>query len=1551
MRTRTFRKFSLVLAAVLSFSALGAVGATPASADTATWLGQSGGGQVHECAVRTDGRVKCWGYDNPSGYLGGPRDLAAYPFTVNFVTGITTATKVAVGGYNTCILLADTTVKCMGDNTAGQIGDGTNIARNNTPTTVTGLSGVKDVVTGGSVSGDQHACALLLDGNVKCWGANRYGQLGDGTSTDRWVPVSVSGVTNAVSIATTDQTVCAALATGAVKCWGYGGLGLLGNGNGAYTTANYSRTPVTANGVTNAVSVATDWVNRTVCATTTIGEAYCWGGVASSVPGFNGPGPVKITGVTGAKQFIPGGCWITSTNTVKCFSKLNNYGELGAGAVCQPWPGVTCPATNAPGAVVPSLSNVVQLSGFDSRQYCARLADGSIYCWGDNIYGIVANKSAPTPSGSIQDRQVPTPLRIFELSAPPVITSAPATPSNATSGTVSFSADAAATAECKVGTGAWTACTSPYSYSGLAGGSHTFSVRTTETGASASPEVSTTFAIDITAPVAPTISAGPLANNIAINTTSGSLTFTGESGARLECHLDSGAWATCTSPFAFSGLADGAHTFGVRAIDAVGNVGAVTTRSWTVDTTVAPPVITQKPPVLGPGGVAQFRFTGEAVSSYQCSIDNGVTYQACGTNTSNYWMNYYFNGTGGTYTFLVKQKDQAGNVSEPASWTFTLDSLAPVAPVITSGPDAVTSSTTATFTFTGEEGATFECHVDGGQYSPGTACTSPVTYSNVRPGFHTFYVTQKDAAGNIGWTAASRSWTVGSVNPPLISSVPIGTVGDTSASVLFSIGAGNTAICSVDGAAYAPCTSPLALTGLADGVHRVQIKQVSPTLGTSNPVTASWTVDNTAPLEPHVTKVPADPSNSSSASIEFTGEAGSTFECQLDGGTWGACTSPFTTSGLSEGDHNMKVRAIDAVGHESPESEVDWIVDLTAPDAPAITAHPATLANSATADFSFTPEEGATTECQIDGGVWTACTAPASYSGLTDGDHTFSVRQTDAAGNVSDQSDFAWAVDTTAPAAATITSPADGSTTASNAVTFDQVEGLTYKCQINTGDIVDCTSPLDLSNTQDGEVTVKIWAVDPAGNESPLSEVAFTLDTTAPAAPMIGGIPGNGTTDYTASLTLDGAGEGEEYQCSINGGAWATCASPLELSGLTDGPQSVKVRIVDAAGNVGAETEAKWSIGLFVTDPVVTSPASGDVTADSAIEFTVQADTTTTCSLDGSPPFACSSPYDTSGLPEGVHTLDITSTDADGHYATTHFEWTIDRSAPGTPEIANVPPSGTPDPTAVLDLNGANPGDTYECSVNGADYATCADPLNLSGLGDGLNTVTARLKDQAGNIGQPSQAMWLIGDKMVMPPAGETGTMTLSGPASFNFGSPAVQTFGLSTFSFNTAWPAGARTVVVSNSRTFANSKHFPVYSTSPWGNPVAKPGTFGSRTVYFKYIGSGIDQTQVYTTTYRWDRAAPYVVMAARKHLLGYKPDAWKVRLTGKDRGPAGIDKVQFWMRKDKMPKAAPIQGAWHSGYVTNWAPVVTVPGGFQPNWVRASDQAGNWSRWYLIK
>ena len=206
-------------------------------------------GGAHTCAVTRGGGVLCWG-DNSIGQLGdGTKTDRMIPVpAVGLGTGVA---AIAAGAFHTCALTAGGAVLCWGNNYAGQLGDRTETPRL-TPAAVSGLAGGVVAIT----VGDGHTCALTTDGAVVCWGGNSVGQLGDGTRTNRLTPTATSGLgSGVVVLAAGGGRTCAARTDGSLLCWGsdtYGDVrGLLGLGTRVYAT-----TPVAVYGFGGAIAAA-----------------------------------------------------------------------------------------------------------------------------------------------------------------------------------------------------------------------------------------------------------------------------------------------------------------------------------------------------------------------------------------------------------------------------------------------------------------------------------------------------------------------------------------------------------------------------------------------------------------------------------------------------------------------------------------------------------------------------------------------------------------------------------------------------------------------------------------------------------------------------------------------------------------------------------------------------------------------------------------------------------------------------------------------------------------------------------------------------------------------------------------------------------------------------------------------------------------------------------------------------------------------------------------------------------------------------------------------
>ena len=235
-----------------------------------------------------------------------------------------------------------------------------------------------------------------------------------------------------------------------------------------------------------------------------------------------------------------------------------------------------------------------------------------------------------------------------------------------------------------------------------------------------------------------------------------------------------------------------------------------------------------------------------------------------------------------------------------------------------------------------------------------------------------------------------------------IDSGPDGTVTGAAASFTFSASEpGASFECSLDSAPFAACTSPQAYAGLADGAHDFRVRATDAAGNTdATPATRSWTVDTATP-ETTIDSGPTGTVTTDVASFTFgASEPGASFECSLDSAPFTACTSPRAYSGLADGAHDFRVRAIDAGGNPDPTPATrSWTIDTTAPET-TIGSGPTGTVTTDAASFTFSASEpGASFECSLDSAPFAACTSPRAYSGLADGAHDFRVRATDAAGN------------------------------------------------------------------------------------------------------------------------------------------------------------------------------------------------------------------------------------------------------------------------------------------------------------------------------------------------------------------------------------------------------------------------------------------------------------------------------------------------------------------------------------------------------------------------
>jgi len=326
----------------------------------------------HTCVLLMNGSVKCWGR-NDQGQLGNGTTLDA-PLPADVIGLSSGIAQISTGKFNTCVVTIDGGIKCWGGNARGQLGNGT-IVNSSIPVDVAGLAdGVSQVSVG-----QQHICALMDNGTVKCWGSNSFGQLGNGTTTNSSVPVEVIGLGGSVSqISTGTDFTCALLTTGGVKCWGTNRRGQLANGNPAVFT---NPIPTDVVGYSSGVTQIKSGIFRT-CAITTNGGVKCWGAgyTNGSIILSSGDVPALTTGVSQISTGDLSHCAITTNGEAKCWGS-NSNGQLGNGATID---------SALPVNVYGLSTGVAQISS-GANHNCALTTDSGVKCWGNNAFGQLGN--------------------------------------------------------------------------------------------------------------------------------------------------------------------------------------------------------------------------------------------------------------------------------------------------------------------------------------------------------------------------------------------------------------------------------------------------------------------------------------------------------------------------------------------------------------------------------------------------------------------------------------------------------------------------------------------------------------------------------------------------------------------------------------------------------------------------------------------------------------------------------------------------------------------------------------------------------------------------------------------------------------------------------------------------------------------------------------------------------------------------------------------------------------------------------------------------------
>ncbi len=841
----------------------------------------------------------------------------------------------------------------------------------------------------------------------------------------------------------------------------------------------------------------------------------------------------------------------------------------------------------------------------------------------------------------------------------------------------------------------------------LTNGPHILTVNQTDPAGNISASTGGfTVNVDASAPVAPVITSvadntapviGVVPNGGSTNETHPTISGTGEAGSTITLYNGAAVLGTTTvnagGNWTFTpttALTSGTWNITATATDAAGNTGlASDVRSFTVDT-VAPgtPAITtvfdDQGPVtgnLGAGAVTDdtqpaISGTSEANASVKI-IDGGNLVTTVTADGNGAWT--WTPGSAlaqGSHTLTVTATDAAGNISQTSnSVTFVVDSLAPLAPVITSLADDVTpgigaivvgqttNDNTPTVSGTAEIGATVNIY-DGTTLIGTTTADALgnwiVTTSALGDGPHTLTAKSTDAAGNVSPSSSGFGITIDTSAPiaPVLQSVTDdvtgGAVGaltngqltnDNKPTLAGTAEAGST-VSVYDGATLLGTTvatggawSFTPGTALSDGSHTLTVTATDAG-GNISPATSGFVivVDATAPVTPVITTIVDDvpnivgtvgngqPTNDAQPTLNGTAEANSTVRIYDNGtlvttitatpaGTW-AWTPP---AALTQGNHSYTVTSTDAAGNLSVTSTAAAIVvDTIAPGAPSNLAANSTgtrITGTAEANSTVTITSSTGTvlgTATADGiGAFTVTLSPAQTSG-----QTLLAFAQDKAGNTGISTSFT-APDTRVPDAPTITSVVDDvasytGTIANGQLTNDARPTLNGTAQANAtvniynnGTLLGTTSAnasgawsfTPTANMTEGSHAFTATATNANGTGGPSSTTSINIDTTAPSAPGINisadGSTLSGTAEANSTITITLPNNAGTLTATAGSdGNWTLNLPVRQIEG-----QHLTATATDVAGNTSGQNSVNaptlpLSAGDNITNLALTSTAT-----------------------------------------------------------------------------------------------------------------------------------------------------------------------------------------------------------------------------------------------------------------------------------------------------------------------------------------------------------------------
>jgi hypothetical protein len=907
-------------------------------------------------------------------------------------------------------------------------------------------------------------------------------------------------------------------------------------------------------------------------------------------------------------------------------------------------------------------------------------------------------------------------------------------------------------------------------------------------------------------------------------TASPSFSFNADESSTFECKVDGGSFASCSTGLVLGPLAEGSHTFQVRATDLAGNTGATVSHTWFTDLTA--PAVSLTAPSSGAYLSGSVAVTANASDNHDASPAVDLEADVAGTWTSigSPWDTTPLGD--GSYDLRATATDAAGNSTTSATVTVSIDNHAPS---ITFGAPgqyinaAAPASVPLTVTSLDSDIASvqfYECSTSSPTCAGGTwnAVGSPVTSSPWTTswtvpgadGLEAVKAVATDAASNTG---TATTTTLIDRTAPSGTSITYGAGYDTSGSVAFTTSDGS------DGG-----------SGLDSPTAVVERATESLANGVCSGGWSSWSTVSGSP-----DSVPTN-----------------------------TCVQ-------------YRYRISDQAGNEQVATGGIVKSDSTTPDT-TIATKPSNPSNVAGPTFSFSADETADHfECRIDGGSWSTCASPYTFGfSLGQGSHTFDVRGYDLAGNVdATPASYAWTVDTVPPAAS-MTSPGAhirgtvglSSTSTDSPGTGVASESFEYSSDGGNTWTAIPGSSWDTTARADGSYQLHVVATDNAGNVATSTALSLIVDNTAPSVAITNPLTNSGVAGsvlLTASITDADASptvvwsyrlSSDSTWTALPGSTWNTIGLALP-----DGQYDVKAAATDWAGNQQTDTQTNVTVDNQPPTTSVTAPADGSyLNAAASDPYTLTADandkgtgvkqvdfyacTDVTCSsrtLVGTDPTGSAGHYSTAwNLPgDGITWIEAVATDNVGHTRDSIVSVTVDRTLPDTTiDTKPADPSNAASPA--FTFHASESAQRFECRLDGGSWTTCGSPHALaSAPADGSHTMQIRAVDLAGNTdGSPASWTWL--EDTTKP------TVTLTDPAAANASHAIRATVALASVANDPGANASGL-----NTTTYEYSVHgantwVAIASPAAWDTTAIDDGLYDVRVTVTDHAGNASDPSVV---------------------------------------------------------------------------------------------------------